>query len=205
MRPVWHGAAPDANPQRTRIVLVCRANEQLRAVRAFPRADRGHAVIRLARFCHGEKLCRRGKIRRVFQKICPHLGVGGEVAADQIFARLGFQPGGIRGDLPFDLEFTGVNQKAHERFLIVRLVGNVSKNEHARFFLRIGGAGKQDAKGEGSKKFGHWWGMNFLPFEPPHFFARKFQQFCAAKKTAGVWRPRQLSSCERTRFIAPAP
>jgi len=59
--------------------------------------------------------------------------IGGDVPADQILARLGFSQVEVSGDQPFDIKLVRIHQKADERFLVVRLIGNVREDEQARF------------------------------------------------------------------------
>lgn len=91
----------------------------------------------------------------MFQKICPHFGISRDVAPDQILARFGFQPRRSCRDQTFNVELVGINQKTHERFLVVRLIGNVREDEQARFFLRARRTDKRNHQGENGKRFDH--------------------------------------------------
>ena len=84
----------------------------------------------------------------MLQKICPHLGIGSNVPANQIFPRLGFEPGRSGRHKPFDIELVRINQETDERFLVIRFIGDVGEDEHPRFFLRARRAGERKNQDE---------------------------------------------------------
>ena len=124
-------SAPREHPERARIGLLRRSDDQLGTRTHLVRADRRHAIRRLTRYDHGLERRRAREPRLVLQQLRPHLTVGGDERLDDVGPHLVLHPGRCRRNQPFDVELVRVDEQPHHRHLIVGLVGDVGHDDHA--------------------------------------------------------------------------
>ncbi len=82
-----------------------------RTARALSLADSRHSVRGLSRFRHGQQVLRRRKSGGMFQEVCPHFGVGREIAPDDVLAWVLPQPSRGRGDQALDIEMVRIDKQ----------------------------------------------------------------------------------------------
>jgi hypothetical protein len=145
------GAAPDGDPERAWIGFFDGGDEEAGAGGGLVGTDVSEAVAGLAGGGDGGELFGGRKIGRVDEEVGLDLGVGGELAADEVFAWFLAEPGGGRGDEAFDVVFVGVDEKADEGLFVVGFVGDVGEDEDAGFVGGGSGVGAEDAGGEGEE------------------------------------------------------
>lgn len=101
-------------------------------------AEVGAAASRVAALDPGEEIVRFRPARGMAEEIRPHAAVGFDELADE------FRPGdglleftrgaGSAGDEAFDLKLVGIDQKADERLLVVRIAADIGEHEQAGAF-----------------------------------------------------------------------
>jgi hypothetical protein len=69
---------------------------------------------------------------RVFDQISANLRECIDLPMDQIFSSALSQPRGSRRNQAFNVEFIRVHQESNQRFFVIRLIGDIGKNEDSR-------------------------------------------------------------------------
>jgi hypothetical protein len=75
----------------------------------------------------------------MFREVRLHLRVGIDATMEKVFASALLEVGGGCGDQALDIELIRINEKADERLLVVRFIGEIGENHHPRPLRSLGG------------------------------------------------------------------
>ena len=142
------GTAPEANPDRARVVFVDGGDDGLRSGGGLAGAGGGDAVGRLPGSDALVEIVGLRPALGVEQQIGPHLSVGLDERVHGFGMGRGLLPSRGGGDEGFDVEFVGIHEQANEGHLIVGLVADIADDDDAGFSGEVVDVGWWNGLGE---------------------------------------------------------
>src|SRR5262249_20353723 len=124
-------AAPDADPERARVVSGSGAEDGFSAGGHFVSAGSSEAVGGVTGENSSREIISAGPVLRVQQEIWADLAVVGDDGPHGFRMCGGFLPCGGGGDHGFDVDLVGVEEKTDEGHLVIGLVSHIGNDDGA--------------------------------------------------------------------------